>query len=97
MFPGKYARVMTRAVDPEAQQFPYEQVAGFIAADINSGALPVGRRIPSEADLIATYGIARDTARRAVRHLRELGYVETRPQRGTFVIERKGTADTDPA
>ncbi|MGR6997206.1 GntR family transcriptional regulator [Yinghuangia aomiensis] len=46
------------------------------------GRFLVGRRIPSEAELIATYGAARDTARRAVRHLRELGYVETRPQRG---------------
>lgn len=79
---------MTRSVDREAREHPYEQVAGYIVADIDSGAIPVGRRIPSESQLIETYGVARDTARRAVKHLRDLGYVETLPQRGTFVIKR---------
>ncbi|MYW06292.1 GntR family transcriptional regulator [Streptomyces sp. SID3343] len=38
--------------------------------------------------VIQRYGVARDTARRAVKLLREQGYVETIPHRGTFVLVR---------
>ena len=34
------------------------------------------------------FGVARDTARRAVQVLRDEGLVVTVPQRGTYVIER---------
>lgn len=95
MCPVKYSHLMTRSIDPDGREFPYEQIAGFIAEDIRNGTIPVGRRVPSESQLIETYGVARDTARHAVAHLRELGYVETRPHRGTFVIERKTPEDTE--
>ncbi|MFS0692080.1 GntR family transcriptional regulator [Streptomyces nitrosporeus] len=56
--------------------------------DIESGTLAVDRPIPSESALIQRWGVARETARCAVRHLRELGYVCTVPQRGTYVCDR---------
>jgi GntR family transcriptional regulator len=49
----------------------------------------VNRKIPSESDLVKRFGVARATARNAVRYLREQGYVFTVPQRGTYVAEQK--------
>ncbi|WP_282692931.1 winged helix-turn-helix domain-containing protein [Streptomyces sp. CC208A] len=79
---------MSPSVDYEAPMPPYQQIAAEIIRDIESGALAVDRPIPSESVLIQRWGVARDTARRAVRHLRELGYVYTVPQRGTYVRDR---------
>ncbi|MBT2401284.1 GntR family transcriptional regulator [Streptomyces sp. ISL-100] len=67
----------------------YRQIAALIIADIESGALVVNRKIPSESALTQRFGVARETARNAVRFLREQGYVFTVPQRGTYVAERK--------
>jgi DNA-binding GntR family transcriptional regulator len=71
----------------------YRQIAAVLIADIERGALAVNTRIPSENDLVQRFGVARDTARNAVRYLREQGYVFTVPQRGTYVAERKPAAD----
>ncbi|MYS83598.1 winged helix-turn-helix domain-containing protein [Embleya scabrispora] len=79
----------------EAPDPPYRQIAADLVRDIESGALPVGKRVPSESTLIETYGVARETARRAVRYLREQGYVRTVPQRGTYVVSRDQGAEVD--
>ncbi|WP_280702863.1 winged helix-turn-helix domain-containing protein [Kitasatospora sp. GP82] len=62
---------------------------------IESGAIAVGKRIPSEATLIKTYGVARNTARHAVQLLRDEGWVRTRPQKGTFVVDRSEQSQMD--
>ncbi|MFJ8738018.1 GntR family transcriptional regulator [Embleya sp. NPDC127516] len=80
-------------IDYEAPEPPYRQIAADLIRDIESGTLPVGRRVPSESTLIETYGVARETARRAVKYLREQGYVRTVPQRGTYVVARDQGAD----
>ncbi|NEC91396.1 winged helix-turn-helix domain-containing protein [Streptomyces sp. SID12501] len=72
---------------------PYQQIAAEVVRDIESGAPAVDRPVPSESALIQRWGVARDTARRAVRHLRDQGYVYTVPQRGTYVRERSSEAD----
>ncbi|MEV6681351.1 winged helix-turn-helix domain-containing protein [Streptomyces erythrochromogenes] len=82
-----------RMVDHESATPVYLQIAAFVIEDIENGKLPVGRRIPSEAEMKQQFGVARDTARNTVAHLREKGYVHTVPQRGTFVLDR--TAEND--
>lgn len=74
-------------IDYESPTPPYRQIAGEVAADIRAGRLQPGRPIPSEATLVQRYGVARDTARRAVRWLRDQGWVYTVPHRGTYVNE----------
>ncbi|MEV4164957.1 GntR family transcriptional regulator [Nonomuraea dietziae] len=44
----------------------------------------------SETALTQEYGLAKDTVRRAVAQLRELGWVYTVPRRGTYVSPREG-------
>lgn len=56
-----------------------------MAAQIEAGALVVDRPIPAEPRLAEEYGVARLTARRAVRELRERGLVYTVQGKGTFV------------
>lgn len=83
-----------RKIDHESEIPVYVQIAAYVIADIKKGEIPVGRRIPSESALVQRYGVARETARAAVRQLRDKGYVRTVPQRGSFVIERPaGGAD----
>jgi DNA-binding GntR family transcriptional regulator len=65
----------------------YVQIADYIEADIASGKLPAGARIPTEQDMHGEWGVARTTARRAVAELRARGLVYTVGARGTFVNE----------
>ena len=82
-------------IDHESATPVYQQIAAKVIADIERGELPVGRRIPSESDMVKRFGVARDTARNAVAYLRDEGYVHTVPQRGTFVLDRGGVTDVE--
>jgi DNA-binding GntR family transcriptional regulator len=66
----------------------YEQIANVIAAQIESGELLPGARVPSESTLTQRFEVSRDTARRAVELLRQRGLVETRSGKGSYVIRK---------
>jgi DNA-binding GntR family transcriptional regulator len=68
--------------------FVWEQVRDDLAADIASGELPAGGRLPSEQALAVVYGVSRPTIRRAVAALAERGMVRVVHGRGTFVTKR---------
>lgn len=53
-----------------------------------------GHSRDEQKDLVDMFGVARDTARRAVQALREAGLVVTVPQRGTYVLPTSGPAET---
>lgn len=88
---------------PNPAAYVYAEVADHLALRIDAGrldrppagALPPGARLAGERDLAEEYGIAVETARRAVRALRERGLVVTLPAKGTFVAETAG--EDDPA
>lgn len=73
------------ALDHESGTPLYKQLAQIIAAQIESGELAPDRPVPAETRLAEEYGVARLTARRAIRDLRERGLVFTTPGRGTYV------------
>lgn len=62
-----------------------KRVAESVSDDIVSGRLKPGDQLPSERTLAATYGVGRPLIREALRSLDELGLIETRAGRGTFV------------
>ncbi|GAB1823597.1 hypothetical protein HerbRD11066_67610 [Herbidospora sp. RD11066] len=62
----------------------YKQLADFIRADIESGKLEPGARLPSELDLMQELDLSRNTVRQAFAHLRTEGAIVTGP-RGSFV------------
>lgn len=63
----------------------FQQVADAIQARIKAGKLKRGDKLPSEAELMEEFDVARGTARRAVQELRDRGLVATFPARGSYV------------
>lgn len=63
----------------------FQQVADELAARIKAGKLKCGDKLPSEAELMEEFDVARGTARRAVQELRDRGLVVTFAARGTYV------------
>jgi len=53
---------------------------------ITTGAWPVGSRIPTEPELVASLGVARNTVREAVRALAHNGLLDIRQGSGTYVV-----------
>jgi GntR family transcriptional regulator len=74
-------------INPRSAVPPYRQIAAWLRSRIEAGEFRPGEDpLPSEKDLVDLFGVAIDTARRAVQVLREEGLVETIPQRGTYVL-----------
>ncbi|HSR84823.1 MAG TPA: GntR family transcriptional regulator [Streptosporangiaceae bacterium] len=65
----------------------YQEIADRLRAQINSGALAPGQRLPSEPDLAAEYDASRNTVRLAIALLINQGLVVSRQGLGTFVLE----------
>jgi GntR family histidine utilization transcriptional repressor len=65
----------------------YARVKAHIVDNIRSGAWAPGARVPSENELVESFGISRMTANRALRELTSEGYVARVPGVGTFVAE----------
>lgn len=55
----------------------YQRLAAAIREQIQSGALPAGARLPSTANLKATYGVGNDTIRWAMKILADEGLIVT--------------------
>jgi GntR family transcriptional regulator len=63
----------------------WQQVARVIRERIAAGRYRPGTRVPSENDLMQEFGIARMTAHKVMRALREEGAVYTVRGMGSFV------------
>ena len=61
------------------------RIADELRRSIESGELAPGAQLPSERQLAATYGSARNTAREAIRLLADSGLVIAEQGRGAFV------------
>lgn len=79
---------MVVAIDPTSDRPVFKQIADRLRTAIHSGGVAPGARLPSEQELIDTYGVARGTIRDAVNLLRAEGLVRTEHGRGTFVRDR---------
>ncbi|HLQ11974.1 MAG TPA: GntR family transcriptional regulator [Steroidobacteraceae bacterium] len=69
----------------------YLQVYSALTRDIRSGRWSVGDQLPSEAELISTFGVSRITVSRAMRDLQADGLVERRAGAGTFIKRPSGS------
>ncbi len=65
----------------------YQRIKADIMHQIESHLLSPGDRIPTELALMEQYGVSRITISKALNELKEEGYVERFPNRGTFVSQ----------
>jgi DNA-binding LacI/PurR family transcriptional regulator len=63
----------------------YRAIIQSLRSAIDSGTYGVGARLPSEHEMVRTYGASRVTVIRALQELRSQGYIERRAGSGTFV------------
>src|SRR5258708_39759014 len=89
----------------EAPPPKYAQVIAAIQRRIESGEYPPGSLLPSEHQLSDEFGIARPTVVRALRVLRQEGWIDTQQGKGSFVrgrpalagaSARRGQSELDP-
>src|SRR5215471_1665946 len=80
--------VLTQAIDPASDRAVYKQIADHLRAAIAQGRLREGDQLPSEAQLMAHYGVARMTARNALRLLQDQGLITAEHGRGVYVRAR---------
>jgi DNA-binding FadR family transcriptional regulator len=71
---------------PAARPTRIGQVIERLRREIADGTWPLGSKIPTEPQLVATLGVGRNTVREAVRALVHAGVLECRQGSGTYVV-----------
>lgn len=66
----------------------WRQVGEALMREIDQGLLAPGDKLPAEMELQERFGVARQTIRRALSHLRGEGIVDVQLGRGTFVVKK---------
>ena len=84
-------------VDPNAAEPPYEQIRAGVVAQVGTGELRPGDRLPTVRQLAQDLGVAPGTVARAYRELEETGHVDTRGRSGTFVAGHGVSAEARAA
>lgn len=74
-------------IDPRGRDPEYRQLAAILRGRIRSGVYPPGGVMPSEQQIRDEFGLSRNTARRAIKQLRDEGIVVTVAGRGTYVAD----------
>lgn len=72
---------------------PHEQVAATLRADILSGRLIPGEKLPGQRELSEKHGVAPNTVAQALQLLEREGLVETAPRRRSRVLQPAGAME----
>src|SRR5215469_14277756 len=80
--------VLTETIDPASDRAVYKQIADHLRESVARGRLHAGDQIPSEAQLMEHYGVARMTVRNALRVLQDEGLTTAEHGRGVYVRAR---------
>ena len=86
--------VSTQAKTSHLAVPPYARVKQFLMAGLGSGLWPPGALMPSEAELVARFGVSRMTVNRAIRELQAQGLVLRSQGVGTFAARLHPLAST---
>ena len=84
-------------LDSRSKKPLYEQIYSHICAEIRSGALKAGDRLPSTRVLAEHLKVSRSTTQMAYDQLLAEGYMEARPCRGYFVSHLEELVETGPS
>jgi GntR family transcriptional regulator len=85
---SEYATHETALLAPEASIPLYYQLYRLLKRFIEIAPLHEGDRFPSEELILASFGVSRPTANRAVQELVEQGWLARERGRGTFVQDK---------
>lgn len=66
---------------------PYARIKAFLQEGLAAGRWPAGALMPSEAELVAQFGVSRMTVNRAMRELQAEGFLERVQGVGTFAAQ----------
>jgi GntR family transcriptional regulator len=80
--------VLAETIDPSSDRAVYKQIADHLRVAIGKGRLRPGDQLPSEAQLMGHYKVARMTVRNALRILLDEGLVVAEHGRGVYVRAR---------
>ncbi len=87
-------RNLTVFIDSNSKIPVYEQIYIYIKKEIINGHLVTGEALPSSRALAESLQVSRSTVLMAYDQLLAEGYIETRPQKGCYVMEiEKGFGD----
>ena len=75
-------------LDPDDPRPPGQQIANMLRAAILTGKLSPGDKLPSQHELAARYGVARETVKRALSILHAENLTVSRQGSGVFVRQR---------
>jgi GntR family histidine utilization transcriptional repressor len=81
--PASRSRV-SRGESPGAESAPYAEIKQFVKEQLSRGRWTPGGLMPSEATLVAQFGVSRMTVNRALRELQAEGFVNRVQGVGTF-------------
>ena len=74
----------------------YLRVEQEIVEKIAQGDFAIGDLLPTEAELRETYGVSRDTIRKALRRIHDRGMIERRTSAGTRVVSASPISGYEP-
>jgi len=80
---------MADMLNPDSKITLYIQLNEYLRKQIDTGAYPIGTRLPSERELAETNAVSRMTARQALQLLVQQGYANSRVGKGTFAAAPK--------
>ena len=66
----------------------YKQVYSEIKTQISQGLLAPNQELPSENELMQSYGFSKDTIRKALSLLEMDGYIQKQQGRNSIILER---------
>src|SRR3990172_13004112 len=83
-------------LDKLAQRSLYRQIRDQIRRMVDDAALPPGTKLPGTRELAEQLGVSRKTILFAYQELEAEAYVETIPQSGTYVRDRRPLGGVSP-
>ena len=84
----------SRGPAQEPPRPPYARVKQYLKDELESGRWSPGEQMPSEADLVAQFGVSRMTVHRALRELQDAGLIERLQGVGTFAAQLQRVSST---
>ena len=93
-FPGGGTPINGASAARSTPQPPYARVKQYLKDALEAGRWAPGAQMPSEAELVAQFGVSRMTVHRALRELQDAGLITRLQGVGTFAAQLNRVSST---